>query len=141
MTDRPSFGHSCVLWQPSDNEWAYLSLSTVTTFPVHKKKGKKTNLAFSFQFFVFLKKSLHTHHTVPDVCKFCLFCQQVVQGKLNLQDTLEQSRNKPVSTHLEVEVCCTLRKLESPKSIQNQWIYSSLAFRLSRGGVGLLRHM
>lgn len=130
VTDRPGFGHSFVLWQSSNNEWAYVSLSTVTTFPVHKKgKKTKTNLAFSFQLFVFLKKSLHMHHTVSNVCKVCLLCQQVVQGKLNLQDTLEQSRSKPMSTYLEVGVCCTLRKFKSPKRIQDQWLYSSLAFR------------
>lgn len=83
-----------------------LSLSTATTFPVHKKR-QRTNLAFSFQFFVLLKKLLYMHHTVSKVCKLCLLCQQVVQGKLNLQDTLEQSRNKPMSTHLEIEFCYT----------------------------------
>ena len=91
-----SFGNFLAIMSGQD-----LSPSTVTLFLVHKN-GRKTNLAFSFQFFVFLKKLLHTHRTVSDVCKLCLLCQHVVQGKLNLQDTLEKPRHKPMDTHLEV---------------------------------------
>ena len=81
-TEKAGFGHGCVRQPPSNKEWHDQSLYTATSFPVYK--NQETNLAFFFQFFVFLKYLLHTNHTVSNVCKLRLLCQQIVQGKLNL---------------------------------------------------------
>ncbi|KAL0600411.1 hypothetical protein AAY473_030288 [Plecturocebus cupreus] len=59
------------------------------------RKCQEANLAFLLQFSVFLKKLLHVHHAVSNACKLCLLFQQIIQGKLNLRDTLEQSGRHP----------------------------------------------